>query len=247
MSDFKKNVLRRTAIFLLSLALSVPILTACSGSTDPKNDMQSDTAPTPMTTEQTAPTEEPVTESYPFSFVLDDGTEMTITLPLDPEWNAELHLCTLSGTETPARVVLHKTGYGTGLLLEEARVFSGDDGAELPVTSVNDILSRYVSLSNESDYWRMLVGGAEYQIPKAQFADYPADQLLTTPDLTKFQNFFVEHGQLFCRVSLLCAGNGIGYAAETLKIRYDIVDGTVTAAEITFERPEMETDEASVQ
>ena len=84
----------------------------------------------------------------------------------------------------------------------------------------------------------MTVSGAEYQIPKSQFADYPADQLLTDPDPTQFQNFFVENGQLFCRVSLLCAGNGTGYAAETLKIRYDIVDGTVTAAEITFERPE---------
>ena len=224
-----------TAAFLAFL-IAAAMLTACNTQTEPKE--TADTVPLPMTAEQTVPIEQPVVEPYPFIFYLDDGTEIEISLPRDPELYAELHLCSLSDEESPAHVLIHSTEGGTGVLLEEVRVFSGDDGAEYPVVSVDGILSRYVTISNEDEHWRMTVGGADYLIEKSQFADYPADQLLAEPDLTLHHNFFVENGQLFCRVSLLCAGAGTGYAAETLKIRYHISDNTVTAAEITFERPD---------
>ena len=53
-------------------------------------------------------------------------------------------------------------------------------------------------------------------------------------------NFYVENGQLFCRVFFLCADTEDGYAAESLRIRYDLIDTTVTASEITFLRTETE-------
>lgn len=225
---------------LLTLLAAVIVLCGCTAHTD------SDAATTdsaivsiPETAAPATPDTPPAVESYPFSVMLEDGSEIEISLPCDPEQWAELHVCALSDTETHARVVLYNIAHGTELSLEEARVFSGDNGTEYPVVSPNEILSRYVTIYDETDAWRMAVGGADYEISKSQFSDYPADQILTTPDPTLQQNFFVENGQLFCRVSFLCAGNGTGFAAETLKIRYDLTDGTLTAAEITFERAEI--------
>lgn len=231
-----KNKCSRLTMILFSLLITASNLCACSF--DGGDTVTSDTAPAPMTVEQTVPIEQPVFEPYPFFIYLDDGTEIEISLPRDPELYAELHLCSLSAEESPSHVLIHSTESGTGVLIEEVRVFSGDDGTEYPVISVNEIVSRYVVLSDEETQWRMTVNGAEYLISKEQFADYPPEQIFAVPDLSQFHNFFVENGQLYCRISLLCAGNGTGFAAETLKIRYHIADNTVTAAEITFERPD---------
>lgn len=195
----------------------------------------SDTPAVPETAAPAIPDAPPSVESYPFAVMLDSGEEITVDLPTDPELSAELHLCAFTGVETPARVVLYNA-IGD---MEEARIFSGDDGAEYPVVTPGEILDRYVTFTDSTDAWLMTVSGAEYQIPKAQFADTEAN-LLPLPNPAELQNFYVENGQLFCRVSFQCASDAEITAAETLKIRYDLTDGTVTAAEITFERPVIE-------
>jgi len=194
-----------------------------------------DTPAVPVTAEPAIPDAPPSVESYPFAVMLDSGEEITIDLPTDPELSAELHLCAFTGVETPVRVVLYNA-IGD---MEEARIFSGDDGAEYPVVTPSEILDRYVTFTDSTDAWHMTVSGAEYQIPKAQFADTEAN-LLPLPNPAELQNFYVENGHLFCRVSFQCASDAEITAAETLKIRYDLTDGTVTAAEITFERPVIE-------
>ena len=224
------------AAVLLAFAIIPYTLSACNSQTE--TEKTTETSPHPMTAEQTVPIEQPVFDTHPFSIYLADGTEIEITLPRDPELYAELHLCNLSDDQSPAHVLIHSTESGTGALIEEVRVFSDDDGTEYSVVPVNEILSRYVIIAAEETQWRMTVNGAEYLISKEQFADYPPEQIFAEPDFSQFHNFYVENGQLYCRISLLCAGNGTGFAAETLKIRYHISDNTVTAAEITFERPD---------
>lgn len=226
---------------ILVLLTALLLLIGCTQS-DPSKAVQTTdaaSAPVPQTAEPAEPDTPPSVESYPFAIMLDDGTEITVSLPRDPEYYAELHLCALSGEETPVRVILQNLAGGTGVLLEEARVFSGDDGTEYPVVSPDEVLGRYVTFTDSEDAWHMTVEGAEYLIPKAQFSDYPTEALFPLPNPSMWQNFYVENGQLFCRVSFLCAGDGTGFAAETLRIRYDLIDGTVTASEITFERPEI--------
>lgn len=229
----KSSKLLRTAAALLCCACC---FCACSrtASDDPA---AVTTAMQPEETEQTSPIEEPVSDSFPFTFFLDDGSEYTVTLPRDPEYWAELHSCTLddSGDATP--VILLTTENGTGVHLEQARAFSCADGTEYPVTPVDEILTRYVTAEDCGTHWLLTVNGAGYEISKEQFADYPPEELFPVPNLSATQNFYVEHGRLYCRVGLLCAGAGTGYAAESLVIRYGLTDGTVTANEITFDRP----------
>ncbi len=241
-THFIPSVLCRIAAVLLCAML----LAACNFDAAAPQQTTADSTPIPETEAPAVPDTPPSVESYPFAVMLDDGSEITVSLPRDPEYHAELHLCTLSGEDVPVRAVLYNVADGTGLLLEEVRIFSGTDGTEYPLTPPDEILDRYVVFSDGADAWHMTVLGAEYQIPKAQFSDYPAEALFPLPNPSMWQNFYVENGQLFCRVSLLCAGDGTGFAAETLKIRYDLTDGTVTAAEITFERPAVEeTDETA--
>ena len=234
--------IRRITAAVSALLLSAALLIGCtSTAAGDAAQAASDTPAIPETAAPAVPDVPPTTESYPFSFMLDDGTELEISMPCDPELWSELHLCPLGDGETPARIVIYTLAHGTDMSHEEARAFNGDDGTEYPVISANEILSRYVTIYSEDEHWRMTVGGAEYFISKAQFAEYAAEEIRTDPDPTVYQNYFVENGQLFCRVSFLCAGNDAsGFAAETLKIRYDLTDGTVTAAEITFERAETE-------
>ena len=240
MNDRRKTNTARMAALFLCLALTASVLSSCTVGRSNDNTPVTESIPAPMTAEQTAETEAPFTDAFPFSFALDDGTEITTTLPCDPEYFAEMHLCALSDTESLTHVLIYNIMSDSGEPLEEVRVFSGDDGRELPVVPVNEILSRYVSITSEEDHWRMTVGGAEYQISKSQFTDVPAEQLRTEPDATRYQDFYAENGQLFCRVSFLCADTEAGIAKETLKIRMELIDGTLTAAEISFERPETE-------
>ena len=238
MIDFSRKLPRRVRVLFLMLAITAAVLTSCSGEND--DGPTTEQTPAPLITEQTTPVAEPITEEYPFSFILDDGTEISITLPYDPEYDSEMHLCSLSDTDTLAHVLIHNVPSDGGIQPEEIRVFSGEDGHEYSVTTVNEVLSRYVTIYSEDTDWRMAVNGADYMIPKAQFSDDPSVSLLENPDPTRKQDFFVENGQLFCRVSFLCTAAEDGYADETLKIRFDIVDGAVSAAEITFERPQSE-------
>ena len=232
---FRNRFPFRQRLFPAVLALLIPLLLSCSG--DGGLPQESTDIPTvPETAAPAEPDTPPTVESYPFSFLLDSGEEITVSLPRDPELFAELHLCTMSGEETPVRAVLTDIADKAGLLLDEARIFSGEDGTEYPVVSPDEILNRYAVFSDSEDAWHMTVSGAEYQIPKAQFADSPAESLLSLPDPSKQQNFYVENGQLYCRVFFLCTDTEDGYAAESLRIRYDLTDGIVTASEITFLR-----------
>lgn len=224
----------RYSILTALLLTGILMLFGCNPAV-PQEKPAADTPALPVTAEPAVPDTPPSVESYPFAVMLDSGDEITIDLPTDPELSAELHLCAFTGVETPVRVVLYNA-IGD---MEEARVFSGDDGAEYPVVTPSEILDRYVTFTDSTDAWLMTVSGAEYQIPKAQFADTEAN-LLPLPNPAELQNFYVENGQLFCRVSFQCASDAEITAAETLKIRYDLTDGTVTAAEITFERPVIE-------
>lgn len=228
-----KQSFHRYSILTALLLTGILMLFGCNSAVP--QETTTDTPAVPETAEPAIPDAPPSVESYPFAVMLDSGEEITIDLPTDPELSAELHLCAFTGVETPARVVLYNA-IGD---MEEARIFSGDDGAEYPVVTPGEILDRYVTFTDSTDAWLMTVLGAEYQIPKAQFADTEA-ALLPLPNPAESQNFYVENGQLFCRVSFLCADTETGFAAETLKIRYDLTDGTVTAAEITFERPVVE-------
>lgn len=222
-------------IQILALLLSAVLLVSCNPAAAPAENV-TESAQMPQTASPAEPDTPPTVESYPFEVMLDDGTEITVSLPRDPDLYAEVHLCTMTGEETPVRVILQNLADGTGLLLEEARVFSGEDGTEYPVVAPDEILARYAAFSDGEDAWSITVSGAEYLIPKAQFADADAKTLLALPDASVQQNFYVENGQLYCRVFFLCTGDGTGFAAESLNIRYDLVDGTVTASEITFLR-----------
>ena len=230
---------------ILSLALILLILALCACTTAPSgtetgSQAASDLPTMPETAAPAVPDTPPTVESYPFSVLLDNGEEITVTLPRDPELYAELHLCAMSGEEIPVRTVLLDVSDDPARLLDEVRVFSGEDGTEYPVITPTEILNRYAVFADGEDAWRMTVSGAEYLIPKAQFAHLPTDSLFAFPDPSKQQNFYVENGQLFCRVFFLCADTEDGYAAESLRIRYDLIDTTVTASEITFLRTETE-------
>ncbi len=228
-------------IQILALLLSAVLLVSCNPAAAPAENV-TESAQMPQTASPAEPDTPPTVESYPFEVMLDDGTEITVSLPRDPDLYAEVHLCTMTGEETPVRVILLDIADDAKLLLDEARAFSGEDGTEYPVVSPDEILARYAVFTDSADAWRITVSGAEYLIPKAQFADADAKTLLALPDASVQQNFYVENGQLYCRVFFLCTDNSpdggteTGFAAESLKIRYDLVDGTVTASEITFLR-----------
>ena len=225
---------------ILALLLCAVLLISCNPAA--QNEAVTESAQMPETAAPAIPDTPPTVESYPFAVMLDDGEEITVSLPRDPDRYAELLLCTVTGEETPVRVILLDIAENENQLLDEARALSGEDGTEYPVTSPDEILARYAVFADGEDAWRITVSGAEYLIPKSQFADVPAESQLALPDASKQQNFYVENGQLFCRVFFQCTENAFDgstdprFAAESLVIRYDLVDGTVTAAEITFLR-----------
>ncbi len=225
-------------VFAAAAVLTAAALVGCTDTAPAETKTTADTPTMPVTAAPAVPDAPPTVESYPMTLLLDDGTEVTVTLPRDPELLAELHLCAMSGEEILVRAVICDLGGDMGHPVEEVYAFSGDDGSAYRVVSPAEILNRYVTLADAEDAYLMTVSGAEYQIPKAQFAE--TDILLALPDPARSQNFYVENGQLFCRVSFLCDASHAVFAAETLKIRYDLTDGVLTAAEITFERPSAE-------
>ena len=233
----QKNKCNRYHRFAAALMLAL-VVWLCGCSSSDTAEQVTESAPIPAAAAPAEPDTPPTVESYPFAVMLEDGSEIEITLPRDPELWAELHVCAFAD-ETTARVVLYNVADSADSSVEEARAFSGDDGTEYRVVSPAEILDRYMTVSDGADAWTITVGGAEYAISKAQFADQ-AGALLSVPDASRRQDFFVENGRLYCRVAFSCTEDGTSFAAETLTIRYDLIDGMLTAAEIAFERTEQE-------
>ncbi len=235
---------RMFCAYLTLILSAVLLITACSGSGRPTETSTAlDSIPIPAISEDTAPIHDPVFPAYPFSFFTEDGEEITVELPCDPEQYAELHACTLDDAGALYHAILYSVEPEVGVLPEEVRVFSFEDGREYPVVPVGEILSRYVTVTSEEGLWRMNVGGAAYEVPKSQFSGESQSALSEMPDMTRSHDFYIENGHLFCRVSLLCGADDL-YAAEGLRIRFTIDGEGVTADEITFERQETETVEA---
>lgn len=233
------NALKR---FLLILSLTLSLLLCACSEEVPTLDTQASPHAEPeppmvSATETTAAVDG--IPAYPYTFSLENGEEMTITLyGNDPAAFAELHLAQLDNTEVFNRVVLHREASGTGVSIEHAHVFDGTTGDALPVTPVADCIAQYVTVANTEDAWILTVAGTDYRIEKAQFADYPTEELLEIPDFSLHHDFSIENGQLFCTVRMLCAGPDTGFAAESLRIRYGFGDAMIVPAEITFLKTE---------
>lgn len=230
-------------IYILCAVLFLGILavTACSDDSTHSEETGTGTAETQIPVTSTGSATD--TDGYPYSFTLDDGTEKTIYFSdSDPADYAELHLAQLDDTGVPNRIVLHRWAGGTGVYIENAYVFDGTTGENLPVTPPEDIIAQYLTVDNTNEGWILHIGGAEYTISKEQFADYAADQIYETPDFSHQIDYSVENGQLYCAIGILCAGMGTGYAEESLSVRYQYAAGTdgtpgaVIPAEITFRR-----------
>lgn len=218
-------------LFMVVLGL---LLTSCGAQPEDAPVQTETAAPETADTVTDAVTQAP--EGYPYTFTVENGEEITVYLPREPEEWAELHLCDLDGTGNLNRVILHNTANGTGLWLEEVRVFDGACGEELAVVPVDDVIAAYVAVADSGDWWTLTISGAEYKIDKAQFSDDLADQLYEMPGFDSYRNFFVEHGQLYCDIGIVCAGAGMGFAKESLRIRYGCDAGRIVPAEITFLR-----------
>ncbi|MBQ7982326.1 MAG: hypothetical protein IJ302_02065, partial [Clostridia bacterium] len=162
-------------ILLLAAVLGL-MLSAC-GTQPGETPDQTETSAASETADTVTDAVTQVPEGYPYTFTVENGEEITVFLPREPEEWAELHLCDLDGTGNLNRVILHNTASGTGLWLEEARVFDGESGEELAVTPVDDVIAAYVAMSDGGDWWLLTISGAEYKIDKAQFSDYPAEEL----------------------------------------------------------------------
>ncbi len=177
--------------------------------------------------------------THPYTFSLENGEEETIILTgNDPEFFAELHLAQLDDTDVLNRIILHRRVSGSGVSVEHAHVFDGTTGDALAVTDVGDVIAQYVTVRTTDTAWILTVAGVDYTIEKAQFADYPAEELCEVPDFSMVHDFSVENGQLYCTVRILCAGPGTGFASESLRIRYSYQDGAIVPAEIMFLKTE---------
>ncbi len=226
---------------ILSLVLLLLAFSACTAAPSSTEDTV-DTPNAAQTTENAHNPTDPLQTTgvgYPYDVILDNGNTVTLTLEgSDPAYHTELHLAALDDTDILNRVVLHKEAGGTGICIEHAYVLDGETGEELPVTAVDEVLSQFVSVSVTDDAWILTVSGVEHRIEKAQFADYPAEQIWDVPVFSQYNDFYMENGQLYCNVGILCAGMGTGYAAESLRIRYGYENGAIVPAEITFLKTE---------
>ena len=156
-----RTACRTRVLLAASLTAALLFCNACNQNNPPAETTGAlDSIPVPAISEDTAPIAAPVFPMYPFTFFTEDGEEITVELPCDPERDAELHACTLDASDALYHVILYRAASETDGSTECARVFSYEDGREYPVVPVDEILSRYVTVTSEDGFWRMTVNGA---------------------------------------------------------------------------------------
>ncbi len=172
--------------------------------------------------------------TYEYNVSLADGSVKTLTLlGNDPEYYAETHIAQLDGTRVPNRIVLHREESGTGVCIEKAYVLEGNYGRIIPIVSPREVIADNVKVRSEKDAWVLTVSGKDHRIERSQFADYSDEWIYGMPDFTEYIDFSVENGELTCKVMILCAGMGTGYANEYIYIRYGCKDGWVVPTEVS--------------
>jgi len=178
----------------------------------------------------------PPLPSFPYSIVIEDGSKIDITLPVDPEYAAELHLAALSAEDAPHRILI-LTESEEDLSRESVLVFGGITGNLYDVASIQSILSEHLTTEATDTHWVLQIGGTEYKVDKEQFADVAEEDLLDAPDYLSDNHYYVDKGQLLCRVTIRCTTDPQhANASQFLLVRYGIEQDRVVATEISFRK-----------
>ncbi len=175
---------------------------------------------------------------YTYDVTLADGSVKTLefTDGYDPALYAESYTAQIDNTGVPNTVILHKIYGGTGVFVNRPYVLDGTTGEQIPVRPVDEVIRDYVNITSSDEGWTVSIRGENHLIKRSQFADYPDDMIADSPDLSLINHFYVEDGQLICKVGILCAGNGTGFAKEYIYISYGYDSGTIRPFEVTVKR-----------